>query len=102
MFQQPHWIFLELHERLHTLQCIAKDELGPIERPEQITDHRKPTALDVLKQNRRAAVVTDSPMNLRRFQIRADFFLQPNHMAVFFEVSKTFLESSVAHGILTT
>ena len=97
MLQQPRGIFFELNKCLDAFHGIAKNKPRALDCPEQITDHRKATACDVFKQNRRATTFADTPMNLSGLQIRADFALQANELSVTLQITNTFLKVAVTH-----
>jgi hypothetical protein len=97
MFQQPRGIFFELNKCLDAFHGVAEDESRAFNGPKQIADHRKTTACDVLKQNRRTTTFTNTSMNLRRLQIRADFALQANELSVTLQITNTFLKVAVTH-----
>ena len=66
-------IELEPHELLDALEAIAEQEPGPLDRAEEIAEHREAAAADAREEERRPARRTHAPLDLRHFEPRVDF-----------------------------
>ena len=98
MFQQVSRVLLQVHQRFHGRQSIAKQKSRTLQRPKEITDHRKAAVGHVFKQNRRATAFADAAMDLCRLQIRTDFTLQSHQTTVLLQISDALLKISISHG----
>lgn len=97
VFQQPGGVFFELDECFYGAECVAEDEAGAIQRTEQVAGHGELAAADVFEQQSRPAALTDSPMDLGSLEAGVDFAGNSQQLAVFFQISETFLQISVTH-----
>ena len=70
--QNAAGIDLQLDQLPDGVERVAEQEPGPLERAEQVADHREAAALDAREQNGRPAGLVDAALDLGRFQVGVD------------------------------
>jgi hypothetical protein len=68
-------INLQGNQTFYCRQGIAKQVAGPLKGPEEVTQHRKSTALDPGKEQGRAAGSVDPALNGADFKEGVDFYI---------------------------
>src|SRR5688572_5797305 len=62
-------IDLEFDQMLHGPEHVAKEEARTLERAEEVRRHREAATPDAREEERRAARLVNSALDLRRFQV---------------------------------
>ena len=98
MPERDRGIELELHQLLDALEAVAEQEPGPLDRAEQVAEHREAAAADAREEQRRPAGGIDAPLNLGDFEPRVDLGIDPHQLAMPLEIVDALAQGSVAHG----
>ena len=76
-------IDLELDQPADRLERVAKQELRPVERAEQVAQERERRPLGPAEQQRRAARLIDPPLDGGDLQIRVDLLVDDDELFSF-------------------
>ena len=88
---------LQFQEPPHALQAVAQQVPRPVQRAEQVADHRKAAALHPGIEHGRPARRTHPAMNLRRLEPRIDLLLDPHQLPRAVQVVDAFSQRAIAH-----
>ena len=96
---EPARINLELDQPAHRLERIAKQELRPVERAEQVAQDRERRPLGAAKEQGRAPRLINPPLDRGDFQIRVDLLVDDDELPGCFQVADAFRQRSIAHQL---
>ena len=90
-------IDLQLDQLPDRVERVAEQEPRPLERAEQVADHREAAALDPREVERRPAGLVDPALDLGRLQVRVDLGVDADQLAVPLEVVDARAQAGVRH-----
>ena len=91
-------INLELDQPAHRLERVAKQELRPVERAEQVAQERERRPLGPAEQQGRSARLIDPPLDGGDLQVRVDLLVDDDELLLSFQVADAFRQRSITHA----
>ena len=88
---------LQLDQAADGLERVAEEEPGPLERAEQVADHRERRPLDPPEEERRPARLVDPALDGGGLQVGVDLRLDRDELPVRLEVVDAFGQRAIAH-----
>ena len=97
MLEEIGRLDLQLDEMPHRLQGVAKEKPRPLQRAEEVADHRETPPLDARVQDRRSLGLVHAALNFRRFKIGVDFLVDADQLASPLEILHALPQTAITH-----